>query len=348
MARSAFFRWLGACPAAVVLLLAGASTVCAANAWSLQKSGTLAWLRAVQFIDQDKGWAVGGTGVLLSTSDGGATWTAMRKPTDDALRDVFFTDENNGWLICERSVYQLKTRDEQRTYLMITSDGGDTWRRFGLSQDPDARLLRILFGADGRGLVFGEGGMIFVTRDGGNIWTRKRAPTRHILLGGSLLDSRQMWLVGAGTTIVQTSDGGETWRAALAPGNNDIRFTAVSFVDPARGWAVGSSGRIFMTIDGGRTWYRQQSDVTEDLNDVKFVDASEGWVAGAGGVLLHTTDGGFHWRSESLNTTHPLERLFFINRDRGWVVGFGGTVFTYAARAALPPPQLKGTSGANE
>ncbi len=323
-----------------------ASQTFAEGSWTKQRSGTLSWLRAVYFLDQQKGWIVGTNGIVLATTDGGESWKPLLRPTEDNVRDLYFSDERNGWIVCERSLYLLKTKDEQRSYLMSTIDGGRAWRRVNMTGDPDARLLRVLFTTEGHGWLFGEGGMIYVTGDGGQTWLKKRTPTRHILFGGASLDSTHLWLVGTGATIIQTRDGGETWRNGNVLGiTSEVRFTATSFVDKVRGWAVGNAGSIFMTVDGGRTWSAQKSNVEEDLNDVKFLDTTEGWVAGNGGVLLHTTDGGFHWTVEQTGTTHPLERLFFVSRERGWAVGFGGTILSYAfskAPAIKQPPALKG------
>jgi hypothetical protein len=80
-------------------------------------------------------------------------------PTPDVLRDIFFVDENNGWLVCEVNVYDLKTKDQPRAYLMHTVDGGENWRRVDIKGvDVDARLVRAVFSRGGRGWAFGEGG----------------------------------------------------------------------------------------------------------------------------------------------------------------------------------------------
>ena len=341
--RQRVFRPLRSSLWACALLLLCASGVLARSAWTRQKSGTMAWLHAVFFLDQQKGWAVGGAGALLATIDGGQTWQVMRRPTEDALLDVYFADERRGWLVCERSIYLLKTEDEPRTYLMSTTDGGATWKRLNLiGQDVDVRLIRALFTSGGRGWVFGEGGALYTTYDGGANWTRRRVPTRYLLLGGTFINDEQGWLVGAGTTILQTSDGGETWRAGSVMSAARVRFTATSFVDERRGWAVGADGRVFVTRDGGLNWRAQESNVSADLFDVKFFDASEGWAVGAGGTVIHTTDGGAHWTTVPSGTTHPLERLFFVNRERGWAVGFGGTIIAYAPITSPPPaPELR-------
>ena len=314
----------------------------AASSWRRQRSGTFAWLHAVYFLDAQRGWAVGGNGALLSTTDGGETWRAERRPTEDSVRDVYFSDERNGWLVCERSVYQLTTKDDPRTYLMNTGNGGVNWKRVNVSGiDADARLVRALFAGDGRAWAFGEAGALYTSRDDGATWARQRVPTRYLLLGGAFLDSERGWLVGANATILQTADGGETWRAGTVADAARVRFTAVSFVDARRGWAVGTEGRIFATRDGGRNWRAQVSNTEADLLDVKFVNAAEGWACGVEGTMLHTRDGGAHWIIESSGTQHPLERLYFIDNTRGWAVGFGGTIITYDANAPARTPELR-------
>jgi photosystem II stability/assembly factor-like uncharacterized protein len=337
-----------------LLLTAYCFSARAAGVWTKQRSGSFAWLHALYFLDENRGWAAGGKGTLLRTDDGGNLWRTLPRPTDDSIKDVYFADERNGWLVCERSIYDLKTKDEPRTYLMRTTDGGRSWQRVNvIGKDVDVRLVRALFTSGGRGWTFGEAGMLYTTRDGGAKWERQPVPTRHLLLGGLFLNAEQGWLVGAGATILQTSDGGETWRTgallSLAPasgkqaeGTASVRFTATSFIDRRRGWAVGAEGKVFATRDGGRTWSAQNSNVTADLLDVKFISEYEGWAVGAQGTLIRTMDGGAHWTPESSGTTHALERLCFVGRTRGWAVGFGGTIISYSVNAATPRrPELK-------
>jgi photosystem II stability/assembly factor-like uncharacterized protein len=324
----------------VLLILVGcALSVSAQNgAWARQRTGSMAWLHSVFFLDQNRGWASGGKGVLLATLDGGQTWKPKQSSTTDVLRDIYFVDENNGWLVCEVNFYELKTKEQPRAYLMHTTDGGEHWERVNIKGvDVDARLVRAVFTPGGRGWAFGEAGAIFATKDGGVNWTRLQSPTRHLLLGGSFIDEDRGWLVGAGATIIQTSDGGDTWFQGRVQQTSDVpvRFTSASFVDNRLGWAVGSAGVVYRTINGGRSWQPQISGVDVDLYDVKFLDAMEGWAVGAEGTILYTNDGGLHWATQRSSTEHPLERIFFADRTHGWVVGFGGTVLNYV-RAQAP------------
>ncbi len=321
-------------------LLAIASTVFATPGdWQRQRTPSLAWLHAVFFLDQDRGWAVGSRGTLLATSTGGRSWQTESRPTEDAIRDIYFADEQNGWLVCERNIYDVRSNDEPRAYLLKTSDGGQRWSRVNMrGANVDARLSRAIFTRSGRGWAFGEGGAIYTTNDSGANWIKLQAPTRYLLLGGAFIDDRG-WLVGAGSTILQTTDGGETWRQARLPNQTNIRFNSTSFINERLGWAVGSGGAIYRTINGGRSWQPQTSGVPNDLHDVKFLDAVEGWAVGAEGTVLYTSDGGLHWNSERSNTSHTLERIFFADRTHGWAVGFGGTIIAYGpadSRTAAP------------
>jgi len=330
-------RIVSACSCFLLLLLTLSSVALAqSGTWARQRSGTMAWLHAVFFLDQNRGWVVGSKGIVLQTRDGGNTWTARSASTEDVVRDIFFIDDQNGWLVCEVNSYQLKTKEQPRAYLMKTTDGGEHWKRVEIKGfDVDSVLVRAVFSRKGRGWTFGDAGQIYTTHDAGDTWVALRSPTRHLLLGGIFVDEDRGWLVGAGATIIQTSDGGDTWYQSTLPQvEKSVRFTATSFVDNRKGWAVGSGGSVYRTVNGGRTWERQQSTVDVDLFDVKFVDAVEGWAVGAEGTIIHTSDGGEHWTTERSGTPHPLERVFFSDRKHGWAVGFGGTVVSYLRNEA--------------
>jgi photosystem II stability/assembly factor-like uncharacterized protein len=309
----------------------------ARGSWTNQRNGSMSWLHSVFFLDPNRGWAVGSRGTLLSTVDGGRTWQLKPAPTEDAIRDIHFTDVQNGVIVCEKNIYELRTNDEPRAYLLKTMDGGEHWKRVTIRGGTvDSRLMRTVFSRGGRGWAFGEGGAMFVTTDEGNSWSRLQAPTRFLLLGGDFINDSTGWLVGAGSTILQTNDGGETWHHSRLSSSQNVRFNATSFVDPRVGWAVGSGGAIFRTINGGRSWKAQTAGVSADLFDVKFLNAAEGWAVGAEGTVLHTMNGGLQWTLERSPTPHSLERIFFTDRNHGWAVGFGGTIIAYGNASQAP------------
>ena len=260
-----------------------------AAAWERQKTGTFAWLHAVFFVDERRGWAAGGKGALLSTADGGTTWELSKPPTEDAVRDVFFHDAATGWLLCERSMFKPMEKDESVSYLLKTADGGRTWSRVEVTRgaDVDLKLAGLRFADREHGWVFGELGALFATEDGGATWSRRRVPTRHLLLGASFHDARTGWLSGGGLTVLKTygrrrdvarGDGlppcvgrrraaatvraegaraGQDPRREAAERRFSRRLNAVCFVDPerrvgGRRRAASSSRRPTAGARGGR------------------------------------------------------------------------------------------------
>jgi photosystem II stability/assembly factor-like uncharacterized protein len=172
--------------------------------WEAQTSGTLAWLRAVCFVDADVGWAVGGKGTLLATTDGGRTWATRRAPTDDTLRDIYFLNEQTGWIVCDRSIYLLRTKEEPRSYLLRTTDGGASWSRVDVTgADVDVLVTRVAFADRSRGWAFGEMGALYATTDGGANWRREPSGTLHPLERLSVVSPGRAWAVGFGGTILR-------------------------------------------------------------------------------------------------------------------------------------------------
>ena len=298
--------------------------------WKKQSSGTMAWLRAVQFLDAQRGWAVGGRSTLLLTTDGGKSWTAARRrPVEDALlRDVHFTDAQTGWLVCERNIYQLRTEDEKRSFLLKTTDGGETWTRvevMAAEADGGARLIRVVFADGERGWVFGEMGALFATENGGETWTRQRVPTRHLLLGGAFLSREQGWLVGAGTTFLQTPDGGETWRV----GQLEVPVEPVVGATRSRYAASAVSNDSAGTAGSAQTGAASNAiaaAVSVRLSAVSFVNARRGWAVGNRGRIYMTSNGGRTWRAQRSNVSADLSDVKFFDELEGWAVGANGTV----------------------
>lgn len=51
----------------------------------------------VHMVSPLEGWAVGGFGLILHTTDGGATWESQTSGTYEALSAVYFLDAQKGW-----------------------------------------------------------------------------------------------------------------------------------------------------------------------------------------------------------------------------------------------------------
>ncbi len=72
-------------------------------------------LFSTAFIDDRRGWAGGQSGIMLTTQDGGDTWTSQDTGTGSLIMDVWMSGEGEGVAIGMRT-------------LLRTNDFGTTWR----------------------------------------------------------------------------------------------------------------------------------------------------------------------------------------------------------------------------
>jgi photosystem II stability/assembly factor-like uncharacterized protein len=101
-------------------------TVDGGRSWARQHGGTAQFVRAVQFVDRTRGWAVGltinldteelGPSKILGTVDGGQTWTPQLT-SRRSFFDVVFVDPLHGWAVGDKAT------------IYATADGGQTWRQ---------------------------------------------------------------------------------------------------------------------------------------------------------------------------------------------------------------------------
>jgi photosystem II stability/assembly factor-like uncharacterized protein len=121
----------------------------------------------VDFPTPERGWAVGEFGVILTTNDGGKTWTAQKGPVETTLFGVHFADAQTGWATGIEEV------------LLHTTDGGQTWRKTEVPARKGFVLGIYDVAVQGKvGWAIGDSGLLLRTVDGGESWTRVDLPIK--------------------------------------------------------------------------------------------------------------------------------------------------------------------------
>ncbi len=217
-------------------------TVQREDAWKLPDDGSEHDLRQgvplldVLFTDAQHGIAIGAYSLLLSTSDGGKTWSGSRialagdaaaaaaapapaAAADDELEvedhgDTFSADELR---IGEESEPHLNAiaRTGSGAYVIVGERGavfhsrdGATWERSRLPYD--GSMFGVI-GYDGdHVLAFGLRGNVFESTDLGTTWTAVPTQTELSLMGGVALPDGGAAIVGANGTILHRARAGDT------------------------------------------------------------------------------------------------------------------------------------------
>jgi photosystem II stability/assembly factor-like uncharacterized protein len=233
---------------------------------------------------------------IYKTTDAGKSWALQFKSADPAafFDAIAFWDEKNGIALGDPVQGEFQ--------LIVTADGGASWKPLAAKSLPPALPGEGAFAASGTCLVthgdsdvwFGTGGAriarVYHSKDRGQNWEVSETP---IVAGAesagifsiAFRDKQHGMIVGGdykmpndtGATMATTSDGGKTWTSL------DKRLPYCSAVAWAKDrWvAVGTSGS-HASQDNGDTWKLLDRD---NYNSVGFAPAGEGWAVGPKGRI---------------------------------------------------------------
>ncbi len=171
-----------------------------------QTSGTTNPLYSVFFTNTDTGTAIGGSGTILRTTDGGGTWNPQTSGTTAILQSVHFTDANNGAAV--------GFAVGSNTTILHTTNGGTTWTPQTSSAPGFLTLFTVFFADINNGTTVGVGTAgtnILHTTNGGATWTGQTSGTAWGVEGVSFINANIGIAVGQEGTIQRTTNGGATW-----------------------------------------------------------------------------------------------------------------------------------------
>jgi photosystem II stability/assembly factor-like uncharacterized protein len=204
-----------------------------------------AWnFTSLSFVSPSTGYVVGFDGLILATSDAGATWRYQGDPRYGILWDVSFVDEVHGHVVGDGT-----GRSDQVVYTTLLTADGRKWEpRSAAGRDARVaanNLSAVAMTTVRHAVAIGNGGRAFVTFDEGKTWRVARNGTNERLAGLAFAqDGRRGLAVGAvdfqgelRAIILATTDRGQSWSPYPAPEYGD--FHAVDFADDRTAFAVG-------------------------------------------------------------------------------------------------------------
>lgn len=299
-----------------------------AQNWTEQVSGTDSTLLDVCFVNHDTAYASGVHGIILKTTNGGATWLPQNSGVIDGLACIQFVSNNIGYA---SGGFAGSTFTNCR--LIKTIDGGETWSNINVAPTKCGGGIRFLNPDTGfyayANNLYGNS-VIAMTKDGGSNWDTVYSGAGWISYFHFVDDTYGYATVSNGT-FLKTTDGGQSWASSSLPAN--MWGSGVYFLNKDTGLVGGGhSGPIsmFKTVDGGANWLPITS--SNMIFKICFSDNTNGYAltvdeTGAGDIIK-STNAGDSWLPESTPKS-KLRGISFLNTNLGYAVGDSGVILKY-------------------
>ncbi len=235
--------------------------------------------------------AVGQDGAVLTSANGGASWTGRVPGTRDTLSAVSCPSRNLCVAVGEEGA------------IVTSTDGGRTWtsRTSGTDFDLDGVAC-----PSTSACVAVGGTTVLVSTNGGASWSKANQPagTYAALQSVTCTAGSACLAVGSDGAILASADGGAQW--ASRPSGTSANLYAVTCPTSTACTAVGEDGTVAISTDGGSTWRNHGAGTAQSLYGVSCPAPGQCLAAGTGGTILASTDGGATWESRPSGTTDNL------------------------------------------
>jgi len=248
----------------------------------------LGYMRAIQMVTADEGWAVGGG--ILHYQHG--RWTKVEGlDSSYTFNAIYMVDKDEGWVVGQTSSNSFKG-------LILHYQHGQ-WQRESLPANSyilhDVQMTSASEGWAVGGMA--EGGTHFgqLLRYSGGKWAAVDCPADVPLRAIQMLAVDEGWAVGDAGTILHYQAG----RWQIVAGYGGVNGSNAPLLGPTQA----------------------------DLNDVVMVSASNGWVVGTErdkdgrqhGIVLHYD--GKDWQVAAKAASGGLNSISMSWADEGWIVG---------------------------
>jgi photosystem II stability/assembly factor-like uncharacterized protein len=287
--------------------------------WEAVSGQSAAFTDALMYDDR-KGVLVGDAAVILTTDNGGKTFTTRTSAID--TKDI----NALGWNYSNR-IYAVGDSGS----IQHTVDYGVNWVQ-AAGVDGFTDNLYGVAAADNYGVAVGDDGTILTSTNNGVIWVTATNAGSYTgtFYAVSMTSNGKAIAVGTDGEIQTSPDYGVTWVSRTPAGSFSGTFYAVAIDDNGYAVAVGTDGEIQTSSDYGSTWVSRDADdsYTGAFRAVKLRGTTVVAV-GANGEIQTSENRGQTWISRppaGASTATMMGIALNTSDDYAFIVGSGGTV----------------------
>jgi photosystem II stability/assembly factor-like uncharacterized protein len=267
--------------------------------WSNLSTGTTKNLQSIYFINKNIGYAVGNSGTIIKTNNGGTNWKSVSpfKNADINLFGVYFLNKDTGYTAGSGNL------------IIKTTDGGVNWDTVYYTGVWEY-FEDICFINEDIGYAVGVYTLV-KTINGGKDWTiQNNSPHGNKV---KFLSSQEGYILSS-SNISYTKNGGVTWQSINM--SDSYSFEIVS----SQKFYIGSTSIIYKTTNGGVN-FSQKTNFDGSIVGIKFPAENVGYAVTYSQNIYCTSDGGENWKLTRKGTMADfgVNSMYFVEAGYGFI-----------------------------
>lgn len=277
-------------------------------------------LKEVFMLNMQYGFAVGESGRVFSTRNGGESWNLLTTGATYNFKDIEYINQNVGYLLTDDGkIY--KTMDGGRNISLVT----DRVMKSGFTNS----FIDLHFIDPQKGFASSSMGYLCSTKDGGRTWSQIKVQESK-LTGFEFVDKSTGFIGSKNGVIYKTVNGGISWDKIITGIKTNIYD--IDFANNNVGFAAGDKGVALKTVDGGKTWTQIQTILKNNLMVVHAIDertvlfgTTGNYTKMADAEIIRSTDGGASWNKMNIEP-YSIFKFDFYDNKVGAALCSGGAI----------------------
>jgi serine/threonine-protein kinase len=234
-------------------------------------------INSIHFADGVFAAAVGDSGSIISSTDGGINWRKKNFNRLVSLSEIYCFPRGKSIIVGDSSSIYYSTN-----YL-------DTLIQ--IPMEPGYTFFNIKFLDNNTGFITGNKGLILKTTNGGFNWSKVITNSNEIIFDIAFFNSHKGFAVGWNGLLLETNNGGDTWQSFKSQ-LTDNYLKSIDVNSSGYGLIVGEDGIILFTSNSGDTWDKIDMKSSGGFQKVKYISYEYAIIIGSRGVILVSKDKG--------------------------------------------------------
>jgi len=276
------------------------------------QSGIIKNINSIYFADDVFAAAVGDSGTIILSSDGGINWKNKKFNRQVSLSDIHCFPHGKTILVGDSSAiyYSMNYLDSLIQIPIV----------------PGYTFFKIKFINNDTGFITGNKGLILKTTNGGIIWSKVITNSNEIIFDVAFFSPQKGFAVGWNGLLMETYNGGDTWQISKTQ-LADNYLKSIDVNSKGDGLIVGGDGIILHSSNSGESWKKIDMKTTGGFQKVKYISDEYAIIIGSRGVILVSKDKGNSWNVVDSKIFSNMNSLAVSPYGKIYIAGVNGMIY---------------------